>query len=864
MLPITALDNDEDSQPLMNRIEDKYLLPRRCLGKATDVLRAHLGQGDIDTSARYNQNTTIYLDNKDLVSFRDALDRAKPRFKARIRHYAPNDTGPENVSYLELKIAADKDKSQKIRIRIPRADTEALSEGGELKASEYLMDINKDISKEKLWNRIAIINTLISKYGLKKHLEVTYERRAFSDNKIRVTIDDGIKFKAYRSIEPAVKTQIMNSDNWLKKVQQISQLATGEWVILEVKHEDDIPGWLKTMLKDCDAEQVKASKYACAVTKQILTGSEGPILPSDSISKLPEHEGDMSKSEQPLKRRTLRHLMGKDEDHPGGVQDFMHMATGGLVPWSKTPAAPEPPPAPSPTPAPKGSDYSAIGNVSIGGANTVKAQPPMVAQQPAPAPNPMKDWRPKHDEAKGMIHMHHDLHGVITIKKHPRAMLRREFPYMAVHNGKSIGRWKTPEEAREGVSNYAASLGRKAHNPQQNIDPMKPFILKDEAPPVNAGAAQQITNSFNGATGAAGVSQGLSNLTSAVGSLFGKSERLRMYLKKADEAAPGMQKVPSPSEPLSYLDQYSNASRAMLANEVKTHDQAVKQIKDHTPEKDKSTELAKLDRKMNYFKEAVQVADHVRKAKESPEAPPMSMNEDNEKLKKDHIVSFSLPAGHTSPNKGDNVGPAYAMVNSKSWKKALSDSADNWASAERDDFVPRMNEMLKKYKPDQKIRLHDSGDFYSQPYVDKWHEIAKQNPDKKFYTYTKALDLNLKKLQNLPNMHVIQSVGGKYDSKVNIDEPHSYIFPDKDTLHANGYEDASESDAPAARNSNKVGLVVHGAESPTKKSMDEHTQWLPDAYKFDQPDAVHQADHASRKHPHLKLMFNALKREGNG
>ena len=35
------------------------------------------------------------------------------------------------------------------------------------------------------------------------------------------------------------------------------------------------------------------------------------------------------------------------------------------------------------------------------------------------------------------------------------------------------------------------------------------------------------------------------------------------------------------------------------------------------------------------------------------------------------------------------------------------------------------------------VRIHESGDFYSIEYVEKWDNIAKQLPQVKFYAYTK-------------------------------------------------------------------------------------------------------------------------------
>ncbi len=47
------------------------------------------------------------------------------------------------------------------------------------------------------------------------------------------------------------------------------------------------------------------------------------------------------------------------------------------------------------------------------------------------------------------------------------------------------------------------------------------------------------------------------------------------------------------------------------------------------------------------------------------------------------------------------------------------------------------------------VRIHSSGDFFSQAYVDMWESIIKLFPTKKFYAYTKAEKLfNFAKLSN--------------------------------------------------------------------------------------------------------------------
>ena len=54
-------------------------------------------------------------------------------------------------------------------------------------------------------------------------------------------------------------------------------------------------------------------------------------------------------------------------------------------------------------------------------------------------------------------------------------------------------------------------------------------------------------------------------------------------------------------------------------------------------------------------------------------------------------------------------------------------------------FVPLLIEAIKTLKADF-IRIHDSGDFYSPKYVEKWMQIAEALPGVKFYAYTKSHD----------------------------------------------------------------------------------------------------------------------------
>lgn len=72
------------------------------------------------------------------------------------------------------------------------------------------------------------------------------------------------------------------------------------------------------------------------------------------------------------------------------------------------------------------------------------------------------------------------------------------------------------------------------------------------------------------------------------------------------------------------------------------------------------------------------------------------------------------------------------------------------------------NEIQKLKNPPKYFRIHASGDFYSQEYVDHWSAIARANPHIVFYAYTKRMGkLDFSGLSILPNFVLINSLIGK-------------------------------------------------------------------------------------------------------
>lgn len=217
----------------------------------------------------------------------------------------------------------------------------------------------------------------------------------------------------------------------------------------------------------------------------------------------------------------------------------------------------------------------------------------------------------------------------------------------------------------------------------------------------------------------------------------------------------------------------------------------------------------------------------------------------NTKLKKDGTVSFGLPALKseagfiTCPNAGICAALCYARqgrygtVHVKSprernlWKlRQMADPAEEgwgWIDVQAELQI----DLLSIPKSIKQVRIHDSGDFYCLEYMRTWVEVARQMPNLVFYCYTKMI-LDYIRCHDLgyipPNMHIVQSIGGKQDAHIDLLLPHSRIFPTIDALHKAGYVDCSHTDRPVFEGTRLVGLVYHGARNLTAAQSKQLTQ----------------------------------------
>lgn len=119
------------------------------------------------------------------------------------------------------------------------------------------------------------------------------------------------------------------------------------------------------------------------------------------------------------------------------------------------------------------------------------------------------------------------------------------------------------------------------------------------------------------------------------------------------------------------------------------------------------------------------------------------------------------------------------------------------------------------------IRIHDSGDFFAEWYLDLWIEIASERPDILFYAYTKEVQMVKSKGELPPNLLICFSMGGKQDRLIDTSEGgdrHAEVFPSESALEEADYYDQEDHDllcvvAPSTR----VGIVANNIPHVNKR-----------------------------------------------
>ena len=216
----------------------------------------------------------------------------------------------------------------------------------------------------------------------------------------------------------------------------------------------------------------------------------------------------------------------------------------------------------------------------------------------------------------------------------------------------------------------------------------------------------------------------------------------------------------------------------------------------------------------------------------------LTFGEPNAKLKKMlkelslKLKTFTLPAGHTCPGAKDCLSRAnretgkiqdgpdtefrcfaasaeamYPSLRNMVWrnfeliKATLKKSVDACA-----DLI--CESLPKKFDI---MRVHVGGDYFNVKYLQAWIEVAKRNPDKIFYSYSKSLHF-FKQFALPENLVLTASRGGKYDNMIDL---HGWkealvVYSEQEAIDK-GLE-IDHDDTHAAFGKDNFALLIHGTQ----------------------------------------------------
>jgi hypothetical protein len=123
---------------------------------------------------------------------------------------------------------------------------------------------------------------------------------------------------------------------------------------------------------------------------------------------------------------------------------------------------------------------------------------------------------------------------------------------------------------------------------------------------------------------------------------------------------------------------------------------------------------------------------------------------------------WNLPCRVTCPGKTEICSKkCYANKAERMYPNVRNSRMENFETSKLEDFADRMIRKIWVMQDENSsfagfFRIHESGDFYSQKYLEDWKKICKEFPDIKFLAFTKSFHLDF---NNIPeNMQVIMSI----------------------------------------------------------------------------------------------------------
>lgn len=217
----------------------------------------------------------------------------------------------------------------------------------------------------------------------------------------------------------------------------------------------------------------------------------------------------------------------------------------------------------------------------------------------------------------------------------------------------------------------------------------------------------------------------------------------------------------------------------------------------------------------------------------------------------DNVATFSIPAGKTCPGAESCKSTAIMGKDGKVSVKDFPSTVFRCFAASDEARYPNvykarkfnleaLKSVLKKSVKDaadliQKslpksliIRVHVSGDFFSQDYFDAWMEVAKREPLRHFYAYTKSIPFWVARKNSIPsNFSLTASMGGKNDKDAIFNGLRTAQVVYSETEASSiGIEIDHDDSKAMSKNGDDFALLIHGPQ-PAKSEASKALSLLP-------------------------------------
>lgn len=207
----------------------------------------------------------------------------------------------------------------------------------------------------------------------------------------------------------------------------------------------------------------------------------------------------------------------------------------------------------------------------------------------------------------------------------------------------------------------------------------------------------------------------------------------------------------------------------------------------------------------------------------------LKFGQGNAKLDK-QIFTFSIPAGHSCPGAhlcmakadrltgkltdgGNQEFRCFAATAESAFPSVRKQRWDNFELLRQAKTREAMRDLILASLPHEAtiVRIHVSGDFFSEAYFRAWVDIANARPDAKFYAYTKSLHLWNRLVSEVPaNLILTASAGGKFDSQIGSFKKAIVVYSEEEAAALKLEIDHDDSHAYGGEES--FALLLHGGQ----------------------------------------------------